>query len=92
MEYPDYSARKGIWKPTRTDDLREGVSVHIGKEFYFRYAWTIDEEDGGNYVGQVAYTVTIGEGWDSGSPEPYIGWAPEEDIDFLTEPPTAEGK
>lgn len=85
MGMPDYSPKKGVLNPKNMETLKPELRVHIGKVFYFRYAWTIDEEDGGPYVGQIAYTVHLTEEYIVDERiEPRIGWVPEEDITWIT--------
>lgn len=83
-DFPDYSPKKGIFKPVNLKTLKKGLDVHIGKEFYFRYAWTIDEEDGGPYGGQIAYSIHLTEEYIVGERiTPRLGWVPEEDIEWI---------
>jgi len=65
--------------PQRTDDLRYDAGRWIGWRGVWRYLWTVDEEDGGPYVGQKVFEpVGVRYSW--------FGCVPEcdlEDIEVL---------
>lgn len=41
-------------RPKRVDDLKPGMHAWIGRRCLWEVQWMIDEEDGGDYVGQYA--------------------------------------
>ncbi len=84
MNQPKYGAlRKGIFNPKIMDTLKPVVRECVGKEFYFSFAWPIEEEDSEVYAGQDAYLIHPKEDRYS-FPEGFT-WCPEEDITWLTE-------
>lgn len=58
--------------PKRLDTLRPEASEHIGKTYLWRAQWVVTEEDGGPYVGQVA--------WLPDDHSIRLGWSPDEDL------------
>ena len=75
--YERFDIVDAVFRPIRIDDLKPGVSDFIGHRGKWQASWMIDEEDGGNYVGQWAMT-------------PYdfhavFVWVPECDLELIGE-------
>jgi hypothetical protein len=79
-EYPPFRAR---FEPKRRDDLKPGIERWIGYEGEWQRLWSIEEEDGGSYVGDWAVGPSADEQERSDSENiplyPYI-WVPECDL------------
>lgn len=65
---------EATFNPKIIKTLRPSVVPKIGKRFIFTYAWTMTEEDGGDYVGQPVFYVLNGD---------LYGWTPLEDLDDI---------
>jgi hypothetical protein len=72
MPWTEVTAR---FNPKRLESLKPELKSAIGVVAKFRYAWTIDEDDGGPYVGQIAF-LTDDERFQH-------LWIPTEDLEFL---------
>jgi hypothetical protein len=59
----------GTFRPKRTDDLKPGLEEWIGRRTQWQLGWIIEEEDGGDYIGQYAALARPASGF------PY-GWVP----------------
>jgi len=66
---------EATFRPVRTDDLQNGGENYLGWRGRWRYLWTVDEEDGGPYVGQAVYEPVDRSVW--------FGWIPECDLDDI---------
>lgn len=61
------------FNPKRLETLKDEAKPYIGKELILIAAWPITKEDGGDYVGQWAFTGFYKN----------LGWIPEEDLDDI---------
>ena len=64
------------FQPKRLETLRRENHPLIGQRLTFTYAWTVDDEDGGPYVGQAVWIAH-----DDRADSPRLhGWVPDEDL------------
>lgn len=69
----DLWAIEATFQPTIADTLRPESLTRVGKRLRFTRGWEITEEDGGPYVGQVAWIPDRDDlGW--------FGWVPTADL------------
>lgn len=64
--------RRATFQPTRTDNLNPRVLGLVGRTLDWQGMWRITEEDGGPYVGQIA--------WQPIDESCFRGWVPDEDL------------
>lgn len=76
---PLFTVVEAAYRPQRLDTLRvEHAAVHathIGRRLRWQCCWLIDDEDGGDYVGQHAW-----EPLEQTDPLAALGWVPTEDL------------
>jgi hypothetical protein len=80
QRYEHFTAR---FEPVRRDDLKLSAAEWIGYEGEWEAAWLITEDDGGDYVGEWACTLSskfILDKRDQGEDVPLLGWVPERDL------------
>jgi hypothetical protein len=87
--FPDeFQKITAVFAPVNMETLRGVAAQHIGSRLEFMPAWRITPEDGGDYIGQIAWQCLSEEA--EGGPI-YIGWVPSEDLkDAVVEPLTTE--
>lgn len=69
-----------IFNPKRTDDLKPGMDKWIGRRCLWEAQWLIEEEDGGDYIGQWAMMPIIKPG--RKHPDFKYVWVPLCDLDI----------
>lgn len=76
-DYPAPMKRWGVFRPKRTDDLRDCMRPIVGKRLLFEFAgWSGDDEP---YAGQRRWMISRQDGIED---EHVYRWVPDEDIDF----------